>query len=128
MRIGVRHLPLACCAMESGLAMRLDLPFVEGSLEVAAVAPGAEYDLCVLVVAGTVTRAGAEAVVAAWEALPEPRKAIAYGVCAASGGPYWDAPTVVPGVGELMPVDRFVPGCPPPSSALLDAVLAVASA
>ena len=126
MRIGVTALHLACCATESAAAMRLDFPFERDGLSVAAAEPGDSYDLSVLLVAGTVTKAGVGQVLRAWERMPEPRAAIAFGVCAASGGPYWDSPLVVPGVGEVLPVSRVVPGCPPPRAAVLDAILAVA--
>lgn len=106
--------------------MRLDLPSELAAGSVTAAEPGERYDLNVLLVAGTVTKAGVGQVLAAWERLPEPRAAIAFGVCAASGGPYWDSPLVVPGVGEVLPVSRVVPGCPPPRAAVLDAILAVA--
>jgi NADH-quinone oxidoreductase subunit B len=67
----------------------------------------------VLVVAGTVTRALASTVLAAYQALPEPRVVVAFGACAISGGPYWDSYSVLPGAGEIVPVDLRVPGCPP---------------
>ena len=125
MRVNVQHLALACCAMEVATAMDLDLPTNNGSLEIAENL--ADADLNVLVVAGTVTTAVAPNVRSAFDALPEPRRVIAYGVCAASGGPYWDSYAVVDGVGHLIPVDRIVPGCPPPPSTLVDAIVAVAT-
>ena len=106
--------------------MRLDLPYEADGVSVAAALQGEAYELNVLLVAGTLTKAGVGQVLSAWERLPEPRAAVAFGVCAASGGPYWDSPLVVPGVGEVLPVSRMVPGCPPPRAAVLDAILAVA--
>lgn len=73
----------------------------------------AEPDLNVLVVAGTVTRANSHLVAEAFESLAEPRAVVAFGVCTISGGPYWDSYAVLPGIAELVPVDVFVPGCPP---------------
>ena len=79
--------------------------------------PGARDDglpeLHVLVVAGTVTTRLAPALAAAHAALPEPRAVLAFGACAATGGPYWDSYSVLPGAHEVVPVDVWVPGCPP---------------
>ena len=66
-----------------------------------------------LVVAGTVTTRLAPALVEAFAALPEPRAVLAFGACAATGGPYWDSYSVLPGAHEVVPVDAWVPGCPP---------------
>jgi NADH-quinone oxidoreductase subunit B len=75
--------------------------------------------LHVLVVAGTVTARLAPAVQAAHAALPEPRAVLAFGACAATGGPYWDSYSVLPGTHRLVPVDVWVPGCPPRPGDLL---------
>lgn len=117
MRIGVKLLPLACCAIEASLAIQQ----VAGASDsvFSNFDPDGSFDHHVLLVAGTVTKNAAAEVLAAWESLPEPKSAIAYGVCAISGGPYWDSYSVVPGVEHLLPVSAFVPGCPPPASTLL---------
>lgn len=107
--------------MEVSTALSLDLPALIGGYEVA-VADGAPADAHVLVVAGTVTLGSVARLEQAWAALPEPRAAIAYGVCASSGGPYWDSYAVT--VAHAVPYSRFVPGCPPPRATLLDAVVA----
>ena len=57
--------------------------------------------------------------------VPAPVSVVAFGVCASTGGPYWDAPTVVPGADRLVPVSAYVPGCPPRPDALIDALLAL---
>jgi len=67
----------------------------------------------ILVIAGTVTHALAPTVKHAYEQLAEPKVVIAFGVCAISGGPYWDSYSVLNGAGQLLPVDLMVPGCPP---------------
>lgn len=67
----------------------------------------------ILVIAGTVTHALAPTVKHAYEQLAEPKVVIAFGVCAISGGPYWDSYSVLNGAGHLFPVDLMVPGCPP---------------
>ncbi|MEN9741457.1 MAG: hypothetical protein RIR66_413 [Actinomycetota bacterium] len=67
----------------------------------------------ILVVAGTVTKALSAEVLKAYENLTEPKVVVAFGVCAITGGPYWDSYSVLPGANELIPVDIKVPGCPP---------------
>lgn len=109
-------LGLACCALEVEAALR------NGLLEPAEVD---QVDLRVLLVAGTVTRALAPAVQRAWDGLPGPKAVVAFGACADSGGPYWDAPSVVPGVDASLAVDAYIPGCPPRPQALPDALRAL---
>jgi NADH-quinone oxidoreductase subunit B len=110
---------LACCAVE----------FAAASVRAAAAAAAAGPSPApppdgpvveVLVVSGTVTDKIAPAVRALYDTLPEPRRVLSFGACANSGGPYWDSYSVTKGVGRLVPVDVFVPGCPPRPEALLD--------
>lgn len=75
--------------------------------------------LHVLVVAGTVTVQLAPLVVAALTDVPQPRAVLAFGACAATGGPYWDSYAVLPGAHEVVDVDVWVAGCPPRPSDLL---------
>ena len=72
-----------------------------------------------MVVAGTVTDRMAPALVALHEALPEPKAVLSFGACSNTGGPYWDSYVVTKGVDQLLPVDVWVPGCPPRPEALL---------
>jgi Ni,Fe-hydrogenase III small subunit/formate hydrogenlyase subunit 6/NADH:ubiquinone oxidoreductase subunit I len=58
-----------------------------------------------------------------WEALPTPRLVVAVGACAISGGPFRDLPEVANGVTDILPVDLFVPGCPPHPLTILDGLL-----
>ena len=114
----VHDLGLACCALEYAAAtLRPDLP-----AELDLLAPGPE-EADVLVVSGTVTDALAPAVLAIWNRLPEPRHVLSFGSCANSGGPYWDSYCVTKGVDQLLPVDVYVPGCPPRPEALLAGLL-----
>ena len=110
--VSLLDLGLACCAMEVGSAIQSGLLVPEGDrLERASHA--------VLIISGTVTDVLAPAVLAAWHGLPEPRLAVSFGSCANTGGPYWDAPTVLKGVDQLIPVATYVPGCPPRPEALI---------
>jgi Ni,Fe-hydrogenase III small subunit/NAD-dependent dihydropyrimidine dehydrogenase PreA subunit len=76
-----------------------------------------------LLVTGTVSRNMLAALMKTWEAVPEPRLAIAVGACAISGGPYAGNPEQMNGVGSLFPVDLLVPGCPPHPLGILDGLL-----
>lgn len=115
------ELGLACCGVEVRQARRaadlLDSVAGVGDGPGGPAGPGAPDDglpeLHVLVVAGTVTTRLAPALLAAHAALPEPRAVLAFGACAATGGPYWDSYSVLPGAHEVVPVDVWVPGCPP---------------
>jgi NADH-quinone oxidoreductase subunit B len=101
---------LACCAVE--VAAALSQP--------ALVPAGPEATADVLVVSGTVTDVLAPAVRAVWEAMPRPAYVLSFGACSDSGGPYWDSYSVTNGIDQLIPVDVYVPGCPPRPEALLD--------
>ena len=114
--IHVRDLGLACCAVEFAAAIG------RGLLVPASADPGTAS---VLVVSGTVTDALAPEVIAAWEALPEPKAAVSFGACSNSGGPYWDSYSVTKGVDRVIPVSTYVPGCPPRPEALVDALVSL---
>lgn len=114
--VSLLDLGLACCAMEVGSAIHLGLlvPEVDASMQA---------EVSVLIISGTVTDALAPAVLAAWHSLPESRVAVSFGSCANTGGPYWDAPTVLKGVDQLIPVATYIPGCPPQPQALVDGLM-----
>lgn len=113
MRVAVEPILLACCAVEVATALHEPQPC--DGIEWVASAP----DLTVIVIAGTITTATAPTIAARIEAIHGPQTVVAYGVCASTGGPYWDSHTVVQGWPQA---DLFVPGCPPPSRVLWNAI------
>jgi NADH-quinone oxidoreductase subunit B len=104
---------LACCAVEVSAALRR-FAELRPQTEPEATAP-----LHVLVVAGTVTDKLAPLVRDAYRDLPEPRFVLSFGACSNSGGPYWDSYCVTKGADQIIPVDVYVPGCPPRPEALI---------
>lgn len=76
-----------------------------------------------VIVTGTVTRNLELAVVRTYQAVPEPRVVIAVGACASSGGIVGQSYASLGGVGEILPVDVFIPGCPPRPEAILHGIL-----
>jgi NADH-quinone oxidoreductase subunit B len=124
MKIAVHHLALACCAVEVATAIALDLPVTYGDIElVPATELPSSIDLSVLVIAGTISKPSESRLLAVWDNISGPKLAVAYGVCASSGGPYWDSYSVLQGADGVVPISRFVPGCPPPRTTLIDAVM-----
>ncbi|MEB3164025.1 MAG: NADH dehydrogenase subunit K [Prochlorothrix sp.] len=77
-----------------------------------------------LITAGTITMKMAPALVRLYEQMPEPKYVIAMGACTITGGMFSvDSPSAVRGVDKLIPVDVYIPGCPPRPEAIIDAVI-----
>ncbi len=107
-------LGLACCAVEMTVAA--DLRF---ALPPPVTAPGASD---VLIVAGTVSEKLAPWLLLLWEQMPQPKWAVAVGACASCGGPFATY-AVTQGVDRILPIDIYVPGCPPSAEALVEGLL-----
>jgi NADH-quinone oxidoreductase subunit B len=115
--LSVFNLGLACCAIEFLAATASIHGLHEQGIEPFA-GPG---EAQLLVVSGTVTAAMGAGIRAAYDGMnPATRHVLAFGACANTGGPYWDSYSVISGVSEIVPVDVFVPGCPPRPEALLE--------
>ncbi len=112
---------LACCAIEmmSAGAGRFDLDrFGAGAFRPSP----RQADL--MIVAGTVTHKMASRLRRLYEQMPEPKYVIAYGACSIGGGPYFQhGYHVVRGVDLVVPVDVYIPGCPPRPEAFLEGIM-----
>lgn len=111
---------LACCAIEmiATAASRYDL--ARFGMEVLRASPR-QADL--MIVSGTVTKKMIPIIVRLYNQMPEPKYVLAMGACASGGGPFKEGYNVVSGVDKFIPVDVYIPGCPPTPQALLHGLI-----
>ncbi len=109
----------SCCGIEfmAAAASRVDLD------RMGTIVRATPRQADVMVVAGTITVKMAPRVKKLWDQMPEPKWCIAMGSCAISGDFYRNLYSVVPGIDTFMPVDVYVPGCPPNPEALMHGFL-----
>jgi NADH-quinone oxidoreductase subunit B len=111
---------LACCAIEMICTAASRFDFSRFGMEVMRPSPR-QTDL--MLVSGTVTKKMIPQIVRLYNQMPEPKYVVAMGACASGGGPFKEGYNVVSGVDRYLPVDVYIPGCPPTPQALLHGLI-----
>ena len=111
---------LACCAIEMICTAASRFDIARFGMEVFRATPR-QADL--MIVSGTVTKKMVPQIVRLFNQMPEPKYVMAMGACASGGGPFKEGYNVVSGIDKFVPVDVYVPGCPPTPQALLHGLM-----
>jgi NADH-quinone oxidoreductase subunit B len=113
---------LACCAIEMICTASSRYDLARFGMEVFRATPR-QSDL--MIVSGTVTKKMVPTIVRLYNQMPEPRYVISMGACASGGGPFKEGYNVVDGIDKFIPVDVYIPGCPPTPQALINGLIAL---
>jgi NADH-quinone oxidoreductase subunit B len=113
---------LACCAIEMIVLAASRFDIARFGMEVMRPSPR-QSDF--MIVSGTVTKKMIPQIVRLYNQMPEPKYVVAMGACASGGGPFKEGYSVVSGVDKFIPVDVYIPGCPPTPQALLNGLIAL---
>ena len=113
---------LACCAIEMICTASSRFDIARFGAEVFR---GSPRQADVMIVSGTVTKTMMPTIARLYDQMAEPKYVIAMGACASGGGPFKEGYNVVSGIDKFLPVDVYVPGCPPTPQALLHGVMAL---
>ena len=111
---------LACCAIEMICTAASRFDIARFGAELFRASPR-QADL--MIVSGTVTKKMVPMIVRLYDQMPEPKYVISMGACATAGGPFKEGYNVVSGIDKFLPVDVYIPGCPPTPQALLHALI-----
>lgn len=113
---------LACCAIEMIAAAASRFDIARMGMEVMRPSPR-QCDM--MIISGTVTKKMVPLIVRLYNQMAEPKYVLAMGACASGGGPFKGGYTVVSGIDKYVPVDVYIPGCPPTPQALLNGFIAL---
>jgi NADH-quinone oxidoreductase subunit B len=111
---------LACCAIEMIAAQASRYDMARFGMEVMRPTPR-QSDM--MLVSGTVTKKMVPLIVRLYNQMPEPKYVVAMGACASGGGPFKEGYNVVAGIDKFLPVDVYIPGCPPTPQALIHGMI-----
>lgn len=111
---------LACCGIEMICTAAGRFDMARFGMEIMRPSPR-QADL--MIVSGTVTKKMLPKIIRLYNQMPEPKYVMAMGACASGGGPFKEGYNVVAGIDKFLPVDVYVPGCPPTPQALLHGLM-----